>query len=72
MKATNKFDENEVCSQAGSKTLESLNGVAGVRTGTGNKFRNIAELKPMKYKEAMKCDDKKLWHEAVEEEYKKF
>ena len=36
------------------------------------KFGNTAEYKLMKYKEAMKCDDKKFWDEAVEEEYKKF
>jgi len=45
---------------------------AGVGAGTGNNFGNTAELKPMKYKEAMKCDDKKLWEEAVDEEYRKF
>ena len=30
LKATNTFDDNEVSSQAGSKTIESLNEVAGV------------------------------------------
>ena len=40
--------------------------------GTGNEFSNTAELKPMKYKAAMKCDDKELWIQAVEEEYNKF
>lgn len=45
--------------------------VVGVGAGTGNKFSNTAELKPMKYKEAMKCEDKSLWGEAVDGVYRK-
>lgn len=58
--------------QAGSKIVDQSYEVAGVGAGTGNNFGNTAELKPMKYKEAMKCDDKKLWEEAVDEDYRKF
>ena len=72
LKYTDTFSDDEICKQAGANVISSLFEVAGVGAGTGNEFSNTAELKPMKYKAAMKCDDKELWVQAVEEEYKKF
>ena len=72
LKVTDTFEDGEVCNQAGANVISSLFEVAGVGAGTGNEFSNTAELKPMKYKAAMKCDDKPLWEEAVDEEYRKF
>ena len=69
---TNTFADDNCVSQAGSEITNSLFEVAGVGAGTGTEFTNTEELKPMKYKEAMKCDDKALWEEAVDEEYRKF
>ena len=72
LKYTDTFGNEEYCEQAGANVISSLFEVAGVGAGTGNEFNNTAELKPMKYKAAMKCDDKELWIQAVEEEYNKF
>ena len=72
LKYTDTFSDDEICKQAGANVISSLFEVAGVGAGTGNEFSNTAELKPMKYKAAMKCDDKDLWDEAVKEEYNKF
>ena len=68
----NTFADDNCASQAGSDITNSLFEVAGVGAGTGTEFTNTEELKPMKYKEAMKCEDKQLWEEAVDEEYRKF
>ena len=72
LKYTYTFGNEECCEQAGANVISSLFEVVGVGAGTGNEFNSTAELKPMKYKAAMKCDDKELWIQAVEEEYDKF
>ena len=72
LKYTDAFSNDEISKQAGANVISSLFEVAGVGAGTGNEFSNTAELKPMKYKAAMKCNDKELWEQAVEEEYNKF
>ena len=48
-----------------------VNETAFVGAAAGGGFENTAELKPMKFDEAMRQPDKAKWLEAVEEEYKK-
>ena len=43
--------------------------VACVGAGIGGGFNNTAELKPMKYRQAMATSDKEKWNEAVELEH---
>ena len=43
-----------------------------VGAGLGGGFANTAELKPMKYQEAMNGPDKKHWKKAVLEEHERF
>ena len=57
---------------AGAHIAEQLSEIAGVGAAAGGGFTDTAELKPMKYNEAMQCGDKAAWDEAVEEEYQKF
>lgn len=44
--------------QADELVTRKLGEVAGVGVAVGGGFNNTAELKPMNYKEAMKCSDK--------------
>ena len=47
--------------------------VASVGAGTmADNVRNTAELKPMKYKQAMKTRDKNKWKEAAKDELNRF
>ena len=67
-----EIEESQVGHQAGELVTNCLWEIAGVGAAVGGGFTNTAELKPMKYKEAMKCFDKDLWEEAVKEEHRKF
>jgi hypothetical protein len=42
---------------------------AAVGAGLGGGFENTAELRPMKYNEALHGPDKKKWETAVDEEH---
>ena len=44
-------------------------GVACVGAGIGGEYASTTELKPMKYKEAMRSRDREEWKKAVEEEH---
>ena len=67
-----EIEDTQVGYQAGELVASSLTEVAGVGAAVDGGFTNTAELKPMKYKEAMKCSDKDWWDKAVKEEYRKF
>lgn len=43
-----------------------------VDAAEGDVFDNMAELHVMKYKEAMKTEDKEKWQKAVDEEHRNF
>jgi hypothetical protein len=49
--------------------LQDANEVAAVGAGIGGGFENTAELRPMKYSEAMNGPDKAKWQIAVDEEH---
>lgn len=52
--------------------MESIGEFGLVGAGIGGGFNNTAELKPMKYDEAMACEDSEEWKRAVEKEYQRF
>ena len=65
MDITDAFTNSEMGQE--SEVME----VNAVGAGIGGGFGNTAELKPMKYKEAMNTPDREHWKEAVEEEHDK-
>ena len=67
-----ELEETQIGYQAGELVASTLSEVARVGAAVGGGFNNTAELKPMKYKEAMKCSYKDLWDKAVKEEHRKF
>ena len=69
-----KFETSDITEAFSSEYFDQDDAsgeINAVGAGIGGGFGNTAELKPMKFKEAMKTPDKEHWLEAVEEEHDK-
>jgi hypothetical protein len=67
------YNVMKVLQEERENELKASPELAAVGAGTlGANVRHTAELKPMKYKRAMKTQDKGEWETAVKQEYERF
>ena len=66
-----EFEEFALYAKEEIEQAMSNQEILAVGAGIGGGFDNTSELRPMKYKEAMKTKDAKEWQKAVEQEHKR-